>query len=390
MPHSLVTRKDHHRDVDVRTDRANHEPMGKNVVICLDGTGNQMRSKGDTNVVRLYAMLQHDDPALQVAYYDPGVGTFSAQGAWTPIAKGLSKFFGLAFGTGLRQNITEAYTFLMRNWEPGDRIFLFGFSRGAWAARALAGMIGELGILRPGSENLVPYAVGVYTRGKRYETQDWAELRGFGKTFSQTVHRSPVVPIEFVGLWDSVKAGGFFGLNLRWPYSSRLRTAKTVRHALSIHEKRRPYRPSLVFPTLTFPYKRRQDFQQVWFAGVHSDVGGTFDPDPVDPVTKRTPLALSTVALNWILDGAIGAGLIVAPYRYNKLQKEIGADPVPGAVHHMGWPWILLTFRRRKIKPGSPIHSSVRERWEADPKFARNVPPDALWVDPDWARRRPH
>ena len=359
-------------------------------MICLDGTGNQMRAKGDTNVVRLYAMLAHDDPTAQVAYYDPGVGTFSAQGAWGPVSKGLSKLLGLAFGTGLRQNIGEAYTFLIRTWEPGDRLYLFGFSRGAWAVRALAGMIGELGILRPGSENLVPYAVGVYTRGKRYEQHDWEGLRGFGKTFSRKVNRSPAVPIEFIGVWDSVKAGGFFGINMSWPYSSKLRTAKTVRHALSIHEKRRPYRPSLVFPTLTFPYKRHQDFHQVWFSGVHSDVGGTFEPAPVDPVSKRAPVALSSIALNWMLDGALASGLHVVPARYNKLQKEIGTDPMLGPVHRMGWVWILLTYRRRTIEPGAHVHSSVRGLWEANHKFARNVPADAVWVDPDWARLRPH
>ncbi len=390
MPDRAATGQDRAPVVDAVDDRANDEAMSKNIVICLDGTGNQMRSRGDTNVVRLYSMLDLTDPDRQVAYYDPGVGTFSAQGAWTPVAKGLSKLFGLAFGTGLRENIGEAYSFLIRTWEPGDRLYLFGFSRGAWAVRALAGMIGELGILRPGSENLVPYAVGVYTRGKRYEEKDWAELRGFGKTFSQTVHRSPVVPIEFIGLWDSVKAGGFFGFNLRWPYSSKLRTARTVRHALSIHEKRRPYRPSLIFPTLTFPYKKHQDFQQVWFGGVHSDVGGTFDPEPVDPVSKRAPLALSTIALNWMLDGALDSGLHVAPSRYRKLQKEIGTDPVLGPVHHMGWVWALLTYRRRTIEPGAHIHSSVRPPWEANKRFAPNVPADAVWVDPDWASPRSH
>jgi uncharacterized protein (DUF2235 family) len=134
--------------------------VGKNIVVCLDGTGNQLKAKGNTNVVRLYEMLDLTDPSKQIAYYDPGVGTFSAQGAWTPIGQRISKLFGLAFGSGLRTNLGEAYTYLMQHYEDGDRLFIFGFSRGAYTARALAGLLRAAGLLRPGSENLVPYAVG--------------------------------------------------------------------------------------------------------------------------------------------------------------------------------------------------------------------------------------
>src|SRR3954465_11872160 len=121
------------------------DPM-KNLVICLDGTGNQVRATRNTNVVRLYEMLDHSDPGVQVAYYDPGVGTFSAQGAWTSAGRSVSKLLGLAFGSGIRQNLAEAYTFLIQNWEPGDRLFVFGFSQGAFAARALAGLIHRAGV----------------------------------------------------------------------------------------------------------------------------------------------------------------------------------------------------------------------------------------------------
>ncbi|WP_234439638.1 MULTISPECIES: T6SS phospholipase effector Tle1-like catalytic domain-containing protein [Streptomyces] len=124
--------------------------MGKNIVVCLDGTGNQLKARGNTNVVKLYEMLDLHDPTAQIAYYDPGVGTFSAAGAWTTPGRKISKLLGLAFGSGLKANLAEAYTYLMHHYEPGDRIFLFGFSRGAYTARALAGLLKSVGLLRRG------------------------------------------------------------------------------------------------------------------------------------------------------------------------------------------------------------------------------------------------
>src|SRR3712207_1986787 len=105
--------------------------MPKKIVICLDGTGNELKAKdANTNVVKLYDLLDLDDPAKQVAYYDPGVGTFSSPGAWSPPARFVSRVAGLAFGRGMRQNLAEAYTYLMGVYEPGDQIYLVGFSRG--------------------------------------------------------------------------------------------------------------------------------------------------------------------------------------------------------------------------------------------------------------------
>src|SRR4051812_21463458 len=127
--------------------------MAKNIVICLDGTNNKLRAAANTNVVRMFDLLDLHSPDKQVAYYDPGVGTFSAPGAWTPLARLVSRYSGLLFGIGMRQNLCEAYTYLMSVYEPDDRIFVFGFSRGAYTARALTGLVEVCGILRRGSEN---------------------------------------------------------------------------------------------------------------------------------------------------------------------------------------------------------------------------------------------
>ncbi|WBM80402.1 DUF2235 domain-containing protein [Cryobacterium breve] len=138
--------------------------MARNLVICLDGTGAQPRARGDSNVIKVFGMLDLTDPTKQIAYYDPGVGTFSSSASWGPLARWLSRVGGLAFGNGLRQNLGEAYTWLMQEWDPGDRIFVFGFSRGAYTARALSGMLRTIGLLHAGSENLVPYAVSEFTK----------------------------------------------------------------------------------------------------------------------------------------------------------------------------------------------------------------------------------
>src|SRR5262245_1694502 len=138
--------------------------MAKNIVLCLDGTGNQVSAKGKTNVLLMYGMLDLRDPKKQVAFYDPGVGTFSSSGAWSPPARLVSRLMGLAFGSGMKTNLAEAYTYLMQHYEPGDRIYVFGFSRGAYTARALCGLIRAVGLFKPGAENLVSYAIKSYVK----------------------------------------------------------------------------------------------------------------------------------------------------------------------------------------------------------------------------------
>lgn len=113
--------------------------MGKNIVVCLDGTGNEIKGRGGSNVLKIVELLDLKDPSKQVVYSDPGVGTFSAPSAWTAMARAMSRLGGLALGHGLRQNLGEAYTFLMNTWKPGDQLYVFGFSRGAYTARRCAG-----------------------------------------------------------------------------------------------------------------------------------------------------------------------------------------------------------------------------------------------------------
>jgi hypothetical protein len=219
--------------------------VGKNIVICLDGTNNQLRAADNTNVVRLLDALKLDEPDKQVAYYDPGVGTFSSPAAWTPPARLVSRYAGLAFGAGLRENLGQAYSFITSTYQPGDEIYVFGFSRGAYNARALVGMLDVFGIFRNGSDNLVPYAVSAYTKQQRRDDPEFFPgLNVYAKTHA--IGRTGHTPVRFLGLWDTVKSAGTLARQLRWPFTRQFPHVHVVRHAVAIDEIRRPYPPYLV------------------------------------------------------------------------------------------------------------------------------------------------
>ena len=347
--------------------------MGKNIVICLDGTGNQLKARGSTNVVRMFEMLDLGDPTKQVAYYDPGVGTFSSQGAWSPAAQAVSRAIGLAIGNGMRENLGEAYKFLMATWNPGDQVYVFGFSRGAYTARALAGMLYRVGLLRPGCENLIQYAVNTYARNRGRDAdlsrdEGWRRIDRFSSAFARRVNQTRIIPIQFIGIWDSVKAAGIFGWDLTWPYTLLLPNASTVWHAVSIDEKRRPYREYLVRPKGDKPV-----LNETWFAGVHSDVGGTFEDDP----------RLADISLKWMADGAIATGLLLKPRTYRK-RCTLTPQHAVGSIHRMGWVWALTTYRTRTIPQGARVHASVRDRIAKDPNYGRRIPNNIVWENELW------
>jgi len=352
--------------------------LGRNIVVCLDGTGNQLKARGSTNVVRFFELLDLSDPAEQVAYYDPGVGTFSAHGAWTPAARAVSRVLGLAIGSGMRENLGEAYRYLMGAWEPEDRLYIFGFSRGAYTARALAGMLYRVGLLRPGCENLVQYAVNVYARNRGKDAdlsgdEGWDRIDRFSAAFARTTKGSRAIPITFMGIWDSVKAARIFGRDLRWPYTRQLPNAATVWHAVSIDEKRRPYREYLVKPDAI-----KAVFNETWFAGVHSDVGGTFEDDP----------KLADISLKWMVEGAMSAGVLLRLRAYRH-RCELTPEHAMGSIHRMGRIWALAGYRKRTIPSGARVHVSVRDRIKQDPEYGRRLPPGGVvWEDKDWLTLR--
>ncbi|UEX84201.1 phospholipase effector Tle1 domain-containing protein [Shinella zoogloeoides] len=135
--------------------------MAKNIVVCCDGTGNEI-GVNMSNVLKLYRMLEKDDG--QIVYYDPGVGTLGQRKTWGRISQNAKGVLGLTTGYGLDDDVLGAYRFLAEHYSEGDQVFLFGFSRGAYSVRVLGGFIHLLGLLRPDQLNYVGYAFAAYKR----------------------------------------------------------------------------------------------------------------------------------------------------------------------------------------------------------------------------------
>jgi uncharacterized protein (DUF2235 family) len=133
--------------------------VGRNIVLCLDGTNNKYAAV-NTNVVKLYAML--DKKSDQLSYYQPGIGTFAPPGTWGNVKRKVITRLDLAIAWLLEEHVSDAYRFLMRYYEEGDRILLFGFSRGAYTARVLAAMLYKVGLLSKGNEDLIPFAWDIF------------------------------------------------------------------------------------------------------------------------------------------------------------------------------------------------------------------------------------
>jgi uncharacterized protein (DUF2235 family) len=338
----------------------------KRIALCFDGTGNVVRPEGNTNVLQLFRRIEYY-PDRQLTYYDPGVGTFSAAGAWTPPAQRISRLQGLAFGAGLRTNLEEAYTFLINHWDPGDEIYIFGFSRGAYTARAMAGLLCRIGVLRPGSENLVRYAVSTYARRKsNWANDDWKQAAQYKSAFGRLVNGKYEAPVTYLGIWDTVKAPGLLRRSMTWPDTRVLKNVVAGRHAVSIDEKRRPFREYLV------DKKARDRIDEVWFAGVHSDIGGSYMDAP----------SLGDITLNWIAEGAKKAGL---EFRDCRPFPVLTPAHATGLIHKMGRIWALALYRTRPIPPGARVHDSVRARIKQQPKYARGrIPSEVEWAEPDW------
>src|ERR1017187_4746208 len=170
--------------------------VGRNIVLCLDGTNNKYAAV-NTNVVKLYAIL--DKKSDQLSYYQPGIGTFAPPGMWGNFKKKLITRLDLAIAWLLEDHVSDAYRFLMRYYEEGDCIFLFGFSRGAYTARVLAAMLYKVGLLSKGNEELVPFAWEMFTHKSSLDQEPCA---GFRRTFAREV------TVHFLGLWDTVSSVG--------------------------------------------------------------------------------------------------------------------------------------------------------------------------------------
>ena len=303
--------------------------MPRNIVICCDGTGNQFDSV-NTSVVRIVQAIDRD-PALQRLYYDPGVGTLPVPGVWGAIRRKISQTLGLAIGAGLSLKVQEAYIYLMNIWEPGDRIFLFGFSRGAYTVRVLAGMLHAFGLLPRGNENLVPYVMKNYQALRRKNFRKWQTLcDDFRWTFARPMDEDDErrCPVHFLGVWDTVSSVGWLWDPPRFPFSTGNPSIATIRHAVSVDERRCFFRQNLM------EQMEEQSVKQYWFPGVHSDVGGGYPEQ--DSAIWREPF-------EWMLHEAEAAGLLLKQHRLDAVKSK--TTTITGA------PWT------------DPQHESLKGAW---------------------------
>lgn len=328
------------------------DQLPRNLVICCDGTNNQFGPE-NTNVIRLVQSLDRDPAARQRLYYGPGVGTLPEPGALTRIGKTLSRWFSLAFGTGLTRDVEDAYAYLMDFWEPGDRVFLFGFSRGAYTVRVLAGLLHALGLLPRGSHKLLPYVMRLFAAVRHEsdpegESRYWKLCRQFRWTFARQVPSGGDerhFPVHFLGVWDTVSSVGWVWDPARFPFTARNPGIKVIRHAVAVDERRWFFRQNLMQAT------DGQDFQELWFPGVHADVGGGY-PEK-DGGLWRLPF-------EWIQDEARKAGLLADQRRLHSVLHQTTPSPRPWADpqhESLTWRWWPVEFIIPKVpwRPGSSL-----------------------------------
>ena len=375
------------------------QPPGRNLVVCCDGTSNEFADT-KTNVVRLVQALEQHPDSQQV-YYDPGVGTLPESGLFSSAAKTVSRWIGLAFGAGLVKNVEEAYTFLMNAWRPGDKVFLFGFSRGAYTVRVLAGLLRQLGLLSPGQEQLIPYAIRLYRAtpdrdraSEKDKSRYWRLSGEFRNTFAQPIpgRGTRSFPVHFLGVWDTVSSVGWVWSPKRFAYTAENDCVAGVRHAVALDERRGFFRQNLFHPVPAGAGGSGQDLVERWFAGCHSDIGGGH---------AEQCGALWRVAFDWMVDEAVAAGLRMDQARLQQLRskpKLVGEPWTEATNESLTWKWVLPEFwpklsysqrwkrnlpsaglfHRRKTA-GAVLHESVLRRIRNGQGYRPlNLPPDLI------------
>lgn len=325
--------------------------MTKRIVVCADGTWNRpeknLKEDFPTNVLRLARAIKPvaKDGVPQQVFYDWGLGSYHDK-----VVAGIT-------GKGLHKNIMDDYRYIVQNYSHGDEIYLFGFSRGSYTIRALCGLINNCGILKRPDAPLIQQAFDHYKRpGKAYAPSGEKSI-AFRKQHSQ-----PSRKIKFVGVWDTVGAMGipisFLGLfeDKDEFYDTKIgRNISIARHALAIDEHRSDFEPTVWTPN------DHMNLQQVWFAGAHSNIGGSYKPD-------RDGSLLSDIALNWMSKEAQKAGLNIEPH----LKQGLHENPL-ATLHNS-----RRSFFRVKKKYYRPIqhnkgpvliHNSVKQRWQKNAKY---------------------
>jgi len=316
--------------------------MNKRIIICSDGTWNTPDDCHPSNVVEMTRAIAPVSPdgKCQTVFYDKGVGA-EQRGWWDHITGG-------AFGCGLDMNIEHAYRFILYNYNKGDEIFFFGFSRGSYTARSTVGLIRKVGLLKKIHDDRFEEAYISY-RNKLHP--DSEEMKNFRKKYSREIE------IKFMGLWDTVGAlgipAGIFTNQERYQFHDveLSRIVQYAYHALAIDEKRKTFSPTLWAPR----EKPGQIIEQVWFSGVHGDIGGGYKERDI-----------SSVTLLWLKEKAESCGLTFDEEYLKKIAK-----PNPMGMLHNSKTGILFKMSPDYVRPigkeegaHESVHPSAVNRYD--------------------------
>ncbi|GME51786.1 short chain dehydrogenase reductase family [Neofusicoccum parvum] len=272
-------------------------------VLCFDGTGNKFcGTDSDSNILKIFRMLDRRDGS-QFHYYQPGIGTYVTTGSlshtshWQRFKSWYVKTKDSAVGTSFAEHVMGGYKFLMRYYLPGDEIYFFGFSRGAYIARFLAEMLDHVGLLTAGNEEMARFAWKTFqkwqTRQERTEKEkdEKRRLRDYMCAFRETFSR-PVRRIRFLGLFDTVNSvpafEGPWMQRSKFPYTARS-TSKVIRHAVAIDERRAKFRQDLISEVKTHKKKKHHHLRYKHYGGAKSqaaDTNGNMESD-TEPGQER-------------------------------------------------------------------------------------------------------
>ncbi len=357
-------------------------PKPRCLVVLCDGTGNEITADGETNVLRLYQLLKKTQ--RQRVFYDPGVGTAGSTEDWARWKANTERVLGLLTGYGLDNNVLDAYRFLLHEYRKGDDIVLFGYSRGAYTVRVLAGFINAVGLLHPDQQHLTEYAFAAYKQIS--EEGGFSQVRRF-----ERILRPRRPSIRLLGLWDTVssilvprKDRFYLPARRQLAYTERNPSVQQVLHALALDERRRMFRPYLWREDQPYwggPFnngdEQAQLIQQLWFPGVHSDVGGgRSDADS----------GLAKLSLQWMLEQT--GDLLELNQRLLK-RLVLGEHPDYSApnplapIHDsLSSAWKTLEYlpslrlrgalprgKPRELPEGAELHPSVKLRAQHDPSY---------------------
>ena len=375
------------------------EPNGKpkkRIVICADGTWNDPEEEHPTNVLRMARAIRPEDPrgVQQVVFYDWGVGSYHA------------RIRGGVWGIGLQKNIQDCYRFIVQNYDENDELFLFGYSRGAYTVRALAGFLNKCGILGRDRADQIPEAFKYYkcraSMPGSPAAEEWRKCHGV-KARGQ---------VRFLGVWDTVGSRGIPKRVLGFVeeedifYDAKLgRFVQVARHAVAIDEKRADFPPTLwkeeeeeAGPKTDEKPKGKPDVKQVWFAGVHSDIGGGGGPKNGGSREKRKKKGkqdkpescenceraergeyLSDVALAWMADEARAEGLALEDHLHGDTSNLHKLERHRSYKRH----WRAFGRKKRKVPVNALVHVSVKKRHEESKHGKREYAPEALrcWLE---------